>query len=502
MRRALRRFPRFHNDAVSGMCLCAPVVLLFLFPRRILHTTLFAFAPPPTPCFSLPHAALLSSAPSRWLDVSNTVFTDNIARNGSGGALHVLVAAAPPTSTGSGSGTSGAAAASTSSEQAPLLLQLSLSNSSFHRNVANGTGPADGGGACSFVLPAAARDSASNSTGNALLPDTETHAALDITSCNFTSNSAHGSGGALLLALGVPAGGGEGGGAGGCAGPGPGGQATPAAVRMATTRAAGNAAGRHGGALAFVQPRLDTCAGGGAAAAAEASGVTLSECHVEGNEAAGSGGGLYLSGNLAVGLTGAQLRGNAADGGPGGGIAASGCSQLAFVNSSATSNDAPTGTGGGVFAGGCGRVRLQGAELVGNRALAGGALHVAAGGGQQQVQQEGGLGAAGAPVPYNRTAVLVHQARFSNNSALDSGQVDGEEGRGGAVYLSGAVAAAILGGDFADGNVARFGSAIATTQTCRPGAGTGAGGSTAIAPSRRVSVRTPSGLLRAWVGWP
>ncbi len=418
----------------------------------------------------------MGATPARWLDVDGSTFTNNVALNGSGGALDMDVTTNIQGSAGLSNGGDNGGIIGAHSEPLERLM-LSMSNSSFTGNVANGTGPSDGGGACSLVLPAGSSGGEGLSSGGSSTNSSDGDVA--IYSCNFTTNSAQGHGGALLFSLGCGA------------------QANTTAMglRLSTSRAVGNAAGRNGGALALVQrPAQQGQSEGSCRGSNGAAQLMLVDCWLDENEAAGSGGGMYVYGRLGVGVEGTQVWSNVAAGGPGGGVAVVGCSQLALSNSSANGNGAAAGGGGGVFAGGCGRVLLSQSELVGNRALAGGALHVTAGAAasaalgvllQQQgsVNLPGTAGPGAALLPYKHTAVLVDQVRFSNNTALDEGQVSGEEGRGGAVFLSGAVAAAIVRGDFSGGNTARFGSSIASTQTCRPQLAAQPGGT--VAPSHR-----------------
>ncbi len=454
-----------------GVLLHAALLLVALGVRTICVARYVWFAVP------------VIATPARWLDVEGSTFTNNVALNGSGGALHVDVTTAFQGAAGMSNG-DGSSIVGTSSAMLPQLL-LSLSNSVFSGNAANGTAPTDGGGACSLAVSAGGRSgngatSISGSGGSGSGGGVDL-GGVHMTACNFTSNSARGDGGALLLTL-------QGGrsGAGGCGWTAE--QQSPG-VHVTSVRAVGNAAGGHGGALAIMQLNLQAQHADNCSSGAGTTEVTLRGCVLDENVAADSGGGMYVYGRFGVGIEGTHVWGNAAAGGPGGGVAVVGCSQLALSNSSANGNGAAAGGGGGVFAGGCGRVLLSQSELVGNRALAGGALHVTAGAAagtaleRLQVLQQGAGGSSAALLPYNHTAVLVDQARFSNNTALDEGQVSGEEGRGGAVYLSGAVAAAIVGGDFSGGNAARFGSSIASTQTCRPQGAADAGGT--VAQSRR-----------------
>ncbi len=188
------------------------------------------------------------------------------------------------------------------------------------------------------------------------------------------------------------------------------------------------------------------------------------------NRAASDGGGLSLSGPLAVSLTAVAMHGNVASGGEGGGLAARGIPALSLTHSNVSGNNASAGSGGGVFAGSCQRVLLHDVLVEGNTALAGGGLHLASDG------PSGGSGAGENVGPkrpdFHSAAELVDMRVYGNAASLEPGSgpgpAAGVQGRGGGLYVSGAVGVAMSGVDFSGGNVGRLGSTIATTQACLP----------------------------------
>ncbi len=247
-----------------------------------------------------------------------------------------------------------------------------------------------------------------------------------------------------------------------------------------------NGAGQGGGVVAtgsrllavsscnFTSNAALAADGGGLQVLAPDSGVLLEPSYMldisgallASNRAASGGGGLSLSGPLAVTLEDTVVLGNVAAGGAGGGVAARGCLALSLIHSNVSDNNAPAGSGGGVFAGGRARVYMREATLEGNRALAGGGVHLSS--------EEGHPGdAVGGAVDGAGTAAVLAQTRVYGNAAsqelgLASGAAAGVQGRGGGLYVSGAVGVVIVGGDFSGGNQGRIGSTIATTQTCMP----------------------------------
>lgn len=196
--------------------------------------------------------------------------------------------------------------------------------------------------------------------------------------------------------------------------------------------------------------------------------LMASELVLLGNRAATGGGGLHVSGPFAVELSGTEVQGNVAVNGSGGGVAARDCLALSITSSNLSSNSALAGTGGGAVASGCGRVLLREVAVEGNRALAGGGLHLVSTGPTGGSAWTGGLPTRSSQPP--TAAVLVQLRIFGNAAAQElgggSGPLGGEQGRGGGLYVSGAVGVALNGADFSGGNTARLGSSIATTQTC------------------------------------
>lgn len=189
------------------------------------------------------------------------------------------------------------------------------------------------------------------------------------------------------------------------------------------------------------------------------------------NRAASDGGGLSLSGPMAVSLTGVALHGNVASGGEGGGLAARGVHMLSLTHSNVTGNNAAAGSGGGVFAGSCSRVLLHGVLVEGNTALAGGGVHLAS---DVPLNGSGPGGDAGPKWPdvLSAAAELVDMRVYGNAASQETGSGPGPaatvQGRGGGLYVSGAVGVAMSGVDFSGGNAGRLGSTIATTQACLP----------------------------------
>ncbi len=360
---------------------------------------------------------------------------------------------------------------------------LSLVNSSFNNNSAL----AGGGGACS-VSTAAAAAAAAAETGSSGNSSTAT---LLLESCSFTGNQASGDGGALeiLAAAASPT--------GGC------GSRVVLYGYMRNITAAGNMAGGSGGAIAVVQQQgsaADSCGSaplqtpshghGSPSGNLQAAGLTL-----VGNLAAAAGGGMYTLGSMSLDITTAKLHGNTAAGNlGGGGLAAVNCTTLELTSSSLEGNSAVAGTGGGLHVSSCGRVLLQQTTVTGNQALAGGGLHVDStrGAGVLSSPQPpsiaaparvlastaqllaGGDSAGQQPAALTGTAFIVHQATFQGNTALGGRGSGGatspaaatEQGCGGAVYITGLVAAALYDADFSGGNMALLGRGIASTQWC------------------------------------
>ncbi len=190
---------------------------------------------------------------------------------------------------------------------------------------------------------------------------------------------------------------------------------------------------------------------------------------LEGNSAGSAGGGLWVGPGAAISLSNTSVRGNTAAEGFGGGVAAEGCAWLGLLGGcEVAGNAAPQATGGGVYAGGCGRVLLQGVAVRGNRALAGGGVHLDGGG--EGTGSVGMLAMLEGSVFADNTAELAlgSISTVANNTRASSGGGDSMwvGGRGGALYVTGRVAAVLTDTDLSEGNRGVFGWGIATTQTC------------------------------------
>ncbi len=221
------------------------------------------------------------------------------------------------------------------------------------------------------------------------------------------------------------------------------------------------------------------------------------------NRAATGGGGVSVSGPVSLSLRSSAVQGNVASGGAGGGVAARGCLELSLEQSTVSNNSAFEGSGGGVFAGNCARVLLHDVLVEGNAALAGGGLHLSSDGPMGRAVTDGAGGPAGL-LHVHTAAELVQVLVTGNTAAQELGYGNGTaaamQGRGGGLYVSGAVGVAMVGVDFGGGNTGLLGFSLATTQTClqqpgRQGAGGNAQGSTppaglvgVVNGTRRVSV--------------
>ncbi len=207
--------------------------------------------------------------------------------------------------------------------------------------------------------------------------------------------------------------------------------------------------------------------------------VWVEGCTLEGNRAGQRGGALWAGPGSGISLSNTSVRGNTADAGPGGGVAAEGCAWLQLADGSEVAgNAAPRSTGGGVFAGGCGRVVLQGMVVRGNRALAGAGVHLDGEGTSGTGIAAGTLAVLERLVFADNAAELLLSGSAAsavgisgtNSSSSSTPSPSGSDpwvgGRGGALYVSGRVAAVLSHTDLSTGNTGVFGWGIATTQTC------------------------------------
>lgn len=263
-----------------------------------------------------------------------------------------------------------------------------------------------------------------------------------------------------------------------------------AAVAVHDMAATGNTAGRAGAGLCVTS--ADTSACGAAFAwstqrltfncssnsSSSPAAVWVGNSTLVGNKAGSTGGALWVGPGTSISLSNTSVRGNTAVEGPGGGVAAEGCTWLGLLDGSTVdSNAAPQST---VFTGGCGRVLLQGLAVQGNRALAGGGVHLDGGTCGDYSGSNGSRTYRGDP--YSGTLAVVANANLSGNtadlavgssaaadanrSAYNNSDVPWVGGRGGALYVTGRLAAVLTDTDLSTNNVGLFGRGIATTQTC------------------------------------
>lgn len=177
---------------------------------------------------------------------------------------------------------------------------------------------------------------------------------------------------------------------------------------------------------------------------------------------------------LRVTIRDSTFMGNNVTAGNGGVMAVVSASAVTVSSSTFRNNNAPMGSGGVFCLALCERVLVQDSQLHNNTAWSGGAIHLAG---------------AEDPATGGSMAVL-HRLGLGDNKALSSAEGVMEDpdnshsdaGYGGALYISGGVAAAISSCQLMQGNRALFGALLATTQRCSNDTGA-AGAVRAAAPA-------------------